>query len=106
MIFAAVLFRLQETIQTETITRKDICGCPIRASGSNTDRDNYKKRYLWLSFSGFRKQYRQRKLQEMIFVVVFFILSKAIQTEITMRNEVCGCTFRTSRDNSDRENYD
>lgn len=41
-----------------------------------------------------------------MFVAVLFGIQKTIQTEKTMRNDVCSRPFRNSKDNSDSENYE
>ena len=61
---------------------------------------------MWLFFSNFEGQNRQRRLREMVFVAVPFGHQEANRTEKTTREEVCGCPLRTSRDKPDREKYE
>ena len=108
--------------------RDGVCGCPFRTSRANTDGENQEKSCVWLYILDFKRaktdrenhekccawlylpdiksQNRQRKPREKLRVAVHSGVQEPKQTEKTKRKAVSGCTFRTSRANTDRQNYE
>ena len=83
----------------------EICA-KAKLSGGNADRENYEKWYLWLYYPEIKSLNRQRKTREKLCVAVLSGNQEPSQTEKNKRKAVSGCTIRSSRAKTDRENHE
>ena len=103
VLCVVVLFALRWAIRTENSGGCALCGRPFQTSTDNSDREFWRLCSVWSSLSDSDRQFEQRILVDVLYVVVPFALRRSIRTENSGGYALCGRSFRAPAINSNRE---